>query len=436
MDFIKKHALIGSGERVLLAVSGGLDSVAMLHLFCQTDIPFAIAHCNFNLRGDESDGDEQFVKDRAEALGIECFLTKFDTKAHAKEHQQSIQMAARDLRYGWFNRLCQEQGFDKVAIAQHLDDSLETVLFNLAKGTSIAGLRGILPLNAHIIRPLLDFTRKELYEMMEQEGLKWREDSSNEDTYYQRNFIRHKIVEQLKQINPDLLHTFRNSMSRMREVEQVFDEAIDQKRAAWMKERDGAWYIEKSKVTGPYVLEQLLTHFGYGYGQAKDIWSARDGESGKYFASQDYELVVDRAHFVISRKGDDELVQKEIGKNDTEFNAGNRSFDVKVVKAAAVDKSWLNEQNAVLDLYKLEFPLKVRRVRAGDSFHPLGMKGKKKLSDFMIDHKIPVNLKSRQRVVESAGEIVWVIGMRIDDRYKVTENTRQVFCLLDKVIDV
>ena len=436
LDFIKKHALIGSGERVLLAVSGGLDSMAMLHLFSQTDIPFAIAHCNFGLRGEESDGDEQFVKDQAEALGVECFLTKFDTLAYAREHQQSTQMAARNLRYGWFNTLCREQGFHKLAIAQHLDDSLETVLFNFAKGTSIAGLRGILPISSHIIRPLLDFTREELYAMMLDEHLPWREDSSNKDTHYQRNFIRHEIVKDLKQINPDLLNTFRNSMNRMREVEEVFDETIESKRKELVEWRYPAWFIEKAKVTGPYVLEKLLAYFEFSYGQALDIWSIKDGQPGKCFYTREYELVVDREHFVVSRRLGMGSYEKDIQKGDTEFHIDSRYFKLREVETAAIEKKWMNERHAVLDFEKLKFPLKVRKVKEGDSFRPLGMKGKKKLSDFMIDRKIPVNLKNRLSVLESAGEIVWVIGMRIDDRFKVTEETTKAFCLIDRFANV
>jgi len=436
LDFIEKQALIGTSDRVLLAVSGGLDSMAMLHLFSQTNFPFAVAHCNFCLRGQESDGDESFVKDRAEALGVPFFLTKFDTKLYASTHQCSIQMAARDLRYAWFEELMEAEGYQKIATAHHLNDSLETTLFNLAKGTSIAGLRGILPKRDDLIRPLLDFKREELEAMMKQEGLSWREDSSNQDTHYQRNFIRAKVVEPLMHINPDLLSTFKETAARNREVEGVFSRAMEELQEKSIQVKEGHLLLAKNAASGPYVLEQLLKPYGFGYGLTKEVWVAREGLSGSRFLSDTHTLVVDREHFVITENKESTSVKALVEKGTELVSIEGENFYAQVVDAEALQPDWKQEANALLDMDKLTFPLTVRPWQEGDSFHPLGMKGKKKLSDFMIDRKIPVNLKSRLRVVESAGDIVWVVGLRIDDRFKVTNHSKKIFCLINSSIHV
>ena len=436
LDFIEKHALTGPSERVLLAVSGGLDSMAMLHLFRQTDIPIAVAHCNFSLRDQESDGDEQFVKDQAEALGITCFLTKFDTKAFASEHKLSTQMAARQLRYDWFNQLCEAECFDKVATAHHLNDSFETVLFNLAKGTSIAGLRGILPLRDRVIRPLLDFSREELEGFMKEQGHPWREDSSNQDTYYQRNFIRSEVVEPLKKVNPDLLMTFKETSARNREVEEVFRNAMTTLKSTAIRAEEGHHRVSLEQVSGPYVLEQLISDFGFGYKQAKEIWDVREGLSGSTFHSASHSLVVNRGDLVITSQEDKPAVEILLKAEAGEVMLGEHTYQAKLQSIDELPHNWKQSAHAVLDLEQLQFPLTVRSWRQGDYFFPLGMKGKKKLSDFMIDQKIPLNLKNRLRVLESDGQIAWVVGLRVDDRFKVTPKTRQIFCLIDQHADV
>ena len=431
LDFIKKQGLVVAKDRVLLAVSGGLDSMAMLHLFSQSDIPFAVAHGNFGLRGAESDGDEAFVKDCAKTLGVPFFLRKFETKCYAKAQKCSIQMAARELRYAWFEELCLHENYQKVATAHHLNDSLETVLLNLAKGTSISGMRGILPVRGRIIRPMLDFSRAELEQMMKAAGLAWREDSSNKDTYYQRNLIRARVVAPLMSINPDLLGTFRDTIARNREVEQVFQAAMERLRATAVREEEEHVLISKAQLTGAYVLEQLLKPYAFGYGQAKEVWKAIHGHSGALFSSGTHDLVIDRHHLVITPATAHEQTEVLINKCDTEVTISGKAYDLMIIDSGEMPEDWKNSNHAFLDLDKLRFPLRLRAWQEGDYFYPLGMKGKKKLSDFMIDRKIPVNLKPGLRVLESAGEIAWVVSLRVDDRFKITADTRRIFCLIE-----
>lgn len=432
LDFIKKQGLVAAKDRVLLAVSGGLDSMAMLYLFSQSNIPFAVAHCNFGLRGAESDGDEVFVKDCAKTLGVPFFLRKFQTRVYAKAQKCSIQMAARELRYAWFEELCLQENYQKVATAHHLNDSLETVLLNLAKGTSISGMRGILPVRGRIIRPMLDFSRAELEQMMKAAGLTWREDSSNQDTYYQRNLIRTRVVAPLMSINPDLLGTFRDTIARNREVEQVFQAAIAQLRAIAVREEEGHVLISKAQLTGAYVLEQLLKPYAFGYAQAKEVWKAINGHSGTRFSSRTHDLVIDRHHLVITPVTAHEQTETLIiNTRDTRVTISGKAYELVIIDSGEMPEGWKNSNHAFLDLDKLRFPLRLRTWQEGDYFCPLGMKGKKKLSDFMIDRKIPVSLKPKLRVLESAGEIAWVVGFRVDDRFKITADTRRIFCLIE-----
>ncbi len=432
LGFIRKHALISAEDKVLLAVSGGVDSMVLMHLFYQTKLPFSVAHCNFGLREEASDADELLVRNSAKNLNLAFFNKSFDTRAYAEANGVSIQMAARDLRYQWFQKLAAEEGYSLIATAHHLEDSFETVVHNLTRGTSISGLRGIKPQNGRVIRPLLDFTKKELRDYAVYHDLEWREDASNEETYYKRNFIRHKVTPQLTELNPDLLNTFRDTASRNAEVEAFFLGEMDKLRLTALRQTETITYLAKSKVSGPYVLEHLLKPFGFNYRQCQEMIEAFSEHSGRQFISKTHRLIVDRDDLVIDLREladfEEQLIAKATG---TEVRVGQAIYVLKH-STTQPGKDELNERNALLDMDKLDFPLKVRCWQEGDQFQPLGMKGKKKLSDFMIDRKIPVNLKRHIRVLESAGEIVWVVGLRIDDRFKVTPATKNIFSLIQK----
>ncbi|GAB5527357.1 MAG: tRNA lysidine(34) synthetase TilS [Roseivirga sp.] len=436
LGFIRKHALISTEDKVLLAVSGGVDSMVLMHLFCEIKLPLAVAHCNFCLRGEASDADELLVRNSAKNLGLTFFNKSFDTRAYAQANGVSIQMAARDLRYEWFQKLAAEEGYSLIATAHHLEDSFETVVHNLSRGTSISGLRGIKPKNDAVIRPLLDFTKKEIRDYASNNNLEWREDASNEETYYKRNFIRHKVTPQLMELNPDLLNTFRDTASRNAEVEAFFLREMEQLRLTAFRQTETITYLAKSKVSGPYVLEHLLKPFGFNYRQCQEMIEAFAEHSGRQFLSRTHRLIVDRDDLVIDLRALAEFEEQLIADaSGAEVRIGEATYLLRQ-STRQPEKHELNERNALLDMDKLSFPLKIRGWQEGDQFQPLGMKGKKKLSDFMIDRKIPVNLKRHIRVLESAGEIVWVVGLRIDERFKVTSATKNIFSLIQKEVHV
>jgi tRNA(Ile)-lysidine synthase len=432
LEFIKKHALISSEDRVLLAVSGGVDSMVLLHLFARSGIPCGVAHCNFCLRGTESDADEALVRRVAESLEVPVFVKSFDTRAYASEQGVSIQMAARDLRYRWFRELAGQEGFHQVATAHHLDDSFETAMLNLVRGTSVSGLRGIKFQNGMVIRPLLDFTRRDIESWANENQIEWREDASNQDTHYHRNFVRQRVIPLLRELNPDLLNTFRDTVSRNAEAEQYFLEKVRSVKDSGMREEAGVTYLDKAAVTGPYLLAHLLRSFGFNYTQCQEMIAAFTEHSGREFLSQSHRLTVDRDSLVIDSVTEKELAEPVItGREKAPVRIGDQFYKVHF-GIGQPPRELFSEKNALLDKEKLIFPLTVRGWQEGDYFQPLGMRGKKKLSDFMIDRKIPVNLKRHVRVLESAGEIVWVVGLRIDDRFKVTPETKHIFSLIEQ----
>jgi tRNA(Ile)-lysidine synthase len=419
-------------ERVLLAVSGGMDSVVMSHLFYKAKINFAIAHINFGLRGEESDADEVFVKKLAKKYKVPFFFEIFETEAFAKQEKVSIQMAARILRYQWLDKLRLTEGFAYIATAHHLNDTLETVFFNITKGTGISGLHGIQPKNKHLIRPLLFADKEEIYSYIVDNQLAWREDSSNQSGKYQRNLIRNEVVPLLKTINPNLENTIAQTIERVTAVERIFEGEVVRLKAQVYREHQGTCFLNYERLreeTEPLIkLHALLKDFHYSYNQVRDIWQVLDGEPGKRFESPTHLLVKDRSELVITPKLLQAYISESLEADQKEFQNG--VFHLKTEVLAAADfKIPSSNTIASLDLDTLQFPLKIRKWKEGDWFCPLGMNKKKKLSDFMIDEKIPLNLKDRVWVVTSNGSIVWVIGHRIDNRFKLTDKTTQIYKL-------
>ena len=426
LDFISTNNLCDKGDKVLLAVSGGVDSVVLVRLFKEAGFNFAIAHCNFQLRGSESDGDEAFVRELARSSNVSCFVRSFDTKNYAVMHGVSTQMAARDLRYAWFADLIAEHGIKYIATAHHLDDSLETVLFNLAKGTGISGVRGILPKQNNLIRPLLFASKEGILSYAGNNDLQWREDSSNESTKYSRNLIRHEVVPVLKKINPSLISTFMQTRQRLEDAEKVLMEKVDQVRSEGLSFQGEDVYVPKEAIAGQpaAVVEELLKPYGFNWQQVREVLSGLEGLAGKVFLSGSHQLNIDRSHLIISP------LKGEVGEEyieSHEEHAGNEVIKLRCYQSDDINHLLRKKNEASVDFDRLNFPLKLRKWKEGDVFCPLGMRGKKKVSDFMIDEKIPLNLKERVCVIESAGEVVWVVGHRVDDRFKVRPDTKRIF---------
>jgi tRNA(Ile)-lysidine synthase len=434
LSFINKHNLIQPTQKVLLAVSGGMDSVVMCDLFSKAKINFVIAHCNFGLRGEESNEDEMFVKKLSIKYKVPFMVTTFQTADFAETEKISIQMAARILRYEWFERIRREQNCDFIATAHHQNDVLETVLLNLTKGTGIAGLHGIRIKNGNIIRPLLFAEKEIIFDYVVENQIIWREDSSNESNKYQRNLIRNEVVPLLKQINPNLENTMQHTVERIAAVEDIFEQEIEmlRKQITWADAQ--AVFVNYKAIqtlSQPVIkLSELLKPYHFTYQQSQDIFEAFDKESGKTFLSPTHTLVKDRTELVITQKSLQSFVSQVISVDDEELIIDN----LKLIMGKSFERTEdfvvpTARKIACLDADKVRFPLQLRKWKEGDWFCPLGMNKKKLISDFLIDQKVPLNLKKDVYLLTSNGSVVWVMGMRIDDRFKVTDKTEKVVLL-------
>jgi tRNA(Ile)-lysidine synthase len=434
LSFINKHNLIQPSQKVLLAVSGGMDSVVMCDLFSKAKIDFVIAHCNFGLRGEESNEDEMFVKKLSIKYKVPFMVTTFQTADFAETEKISTQMAARILRYEWFEKVRKEQNCDYIATAHHQNDVLETVLLNLTKGTGIAGLHGIRIKNGNIIRPLLFAEKETIFDYVVENQIIWREDSSNESNKYQRNLIRNEVVPLLKQINPNLENTMQHTVERIAAVEDIFEQEIEMlsKQITWADAQ--AVFVNYKAIqmlSQPVIkLSELLKPYHFTYQQSQDIFEAFDKESGKTFLSPTHTLVKDRTELVITPKSLQSFVSQVITSDDKEVIVNNLKLEISKSFEKTEDFVVPTARKiACLDADKVRFPLQLRKWKEGDWFCPLGMNKKKLISDFLIDQKVPLNLKKEVYLLTSNGSIVWVMGMRIDDRFKVTDKTERVILL-------
>ncbi|MFC6997742.1 tRNA lysidine(34) synthetase TilS [Rufibacter roseus] len=429
LHYINTHQLAGTETKILAAVSGGLDSVVLADVLHRLKLPFAVLHCNFGLRGEESDADELFVRKLAKQYSVPFYSEQFQTQAFAEQEGISIQMAARALRYTWFEQMRQQLGYDVIATAHHQSDALETVLLNLVRGTGLAGLHGISPKNNHLIRPLLCLAKDDLYDWLTSKRLAWREDSSNESRKYSRNLIRHEVIPHLKELNPNLDQTFTQTLERLQGAEAVFLASFQEIKAKTQRTENGVTYLRiaplQNSPSPTVLLHELLKPFHFSYVQAQEIAAAWDGQSGKTFTSPTHVLVKDREELVITLKNLESFGSINLPEEATEVRFG--PYLAKISRKPAEGYKVPRGKNvAALDADLLKFPLKLRPWKEGDWFIPLGMNGKKKVSDLLIDRKVPANLKPNVWVLVSDASLTWVLGQQLDNRFKVTENTQEV----------
>jgi len=415
--------------KLLVAVSGGLDSVVLTHLLSKLGLQIALAHVNFQLRSEESDLDEAFVKNLGQQLKVPVFTKKSDTSLYAKENKVSIQMAAREIRYDWFASLLEEKNYDFVLTAHHLDDNLETFFINLSRSSGLDGLTGIPERNKKIVRPLLAFSRTEILSYAKQNEIEWREDASNATTKYLRNKIRHKLLPILKEINPDFDKAFSVSQSHLKESQALVQDYISQIKPKLVVERNNLQYIALPKLKNfpnqQAILYELLKE--YSFTEWNDVYHLLEAQTGKQVFSKTHYLLKDRENLVLGvRLSKAEDKKQEVIEVGSTFKIQNLEFNIEIIdKLNSLNFGKQNE--TFIDFSKIEYPLSVRKWKEGDYFYPLGLKGKKKISDFLIDQKISqIDKEKIWLLCDTEDQIIWVIGKRLDDRYKITKTTTKI----------
>lgn len=415
-------------KKLFLAVSGGLDSMVLLHLLHQLPYEIAVLHCNFQLRGVESFGDQEFIQHYCKENNIPVFTTHFDTEAFAKDYKLSTQVAARELRYSWFYETLEEKNFDYILTAHHADDNLETFIINLARGTGLEGLTGIPEQNDKIIRPLLPFSREEILQYAQENAIEWREDSSNASNKYLRNKIRHDLVPVIKEINPNFLDAFQKTQSYLQESQEMVEDASIMIYQQVAKEAgdDIHFDLNQLKKLPNYksYLYQWLKEFGFS--AWNDIYDLADGQSGKQVFSEEFRLLKNRETLILSPfSGREEKEEFEINENVSEVN-----FPLKMT-LCNVDHTTYDSNRAIfVDADKIRFPLLLRKWKEGDVFHPFGMHGKsKKVSKLFKDEKLSLIEKEKVWILCSENQIVWIVGIRQDERFKIEKTTNKILKL-------
>jgi len=429
LDKLKKHISQNfpflEKSKLLLAVSGGIDSMVMIHLFNELKYSIALAHCNFQLRGLESFGDQNFVQEYAEANEIPLFLTQFDTEAFAKDYKLSTQIAARELRYNWFYELLETEQYDYILTAHHADDNIETFLINLSRGTGLEGLVGIPAQNDKVVRPLLSFSREEILAYAKENNIQWREDSSNASDKYLRNKIRHHLVPLLKELNPQFMESFQKTQSYLSRSQKLVEDAAIMVYQQVAREEEETIVFDLNQLLRlpnyQSYLYQWLREFGFTAWE--DVYGLVESQSGKQVFSPNYRLLKDREVLILSP-----IVQEEandeyfIEKNVKEVNI---PLNLTFCKADAVLDA--SNSSIFVDEDKLVYPLILKRWQEGDFFQPFGMNGKtKKLSKLFKDEKLSLLEKENCWVLWSENQIVWVVGIRQDERFRINDSTKNI----------
>lgn len=481
-QYIDGNDLLHPGDRVLVAVSGGVDSMVMLSLFARSGWETGIAHCNFQLRGAEGDEDTELVKAQATRYGLACYTRNFDTAGEMERTGESVQMAARRLRYGWFGELCTDHGYTAIAIAHQADDSVETFFINLFRGTGLRGLTGIAATNGRVVRPLLFATRREINEYALSEGIRYREDSSNRSTKYLRNKIRLGLIPRLREINPRFTEMMSRNVDRLTQTQSFIDAAIERIRTEVVRHEGEQAVIDTRRIDARFpvgfVIYELLSS-GYGFkGDVIDgiVSALEGGSSGRRFYSRDHVAFTDRGRIIVTPVTDSDECEVLFDEGTTRIYAGNSVYYLQRLDIDHIDTLSTPDNIALVDADKLVWPLSLRRWREGDRFVPLGMQGSKKVSDCLVDAKVSLPEKGRQFVLvngtkeagresssrtgsangidrESSsrtdeakgaaeakstpspeGEIVWLAGRRLDDRFKITPETENVLKIIREIL--
>ncbi len=411
----------------ILAISGGMDSVVLAHLLTKLEYPVIFAHCNFNLRAAESDKDAAFVEKLAKKLQYRVFIQNFDTLAFAEDHKISTQMAARELRYQWFEELRQEQKADFILTAHHANDILETFLINLSRGSGIVGLQGIPEQNGSILRPLLPFSREEIADYATKNRIEWREDASNNSDKYLRNHLRHHAIPSLMEAVPNFLNTFSTSLKHLQSssalvedyISFIYPKVVTQTFDGFQLNIDQLRQLPHKEA----VLYELLKNFGFSAWD--DIYALLDAQSGKVVLSPTHRLVKDREFLLLAQAENSEEGSIPVKAEDRLLK-----LDAIILSILNVEKDEkignLGSKSAVFDAETLHFPLTLRSWQEGDYFYPFGMHGKKKLSKYFKDEKCSILDKEKIKVLCNGNEIIWIVGYRSDERYRVQAGAKKL----------
>ena len=431
-NYLKEQLSAKGACKFLLAVSGGIDSVVLCDLFHKVGLDFTIAHCNFQLRGEESDRDELFVKDLGESYGKEVFVKRFETAAYAADKKVSVQVAARDLRYEWFRVLAfNEKKADLIVTAHHADDNIETVTMNFFRGTGLKGLIGMDAQYLKVFRPLLPFRKHEIIEYAKQNNLQFVEDSSNASNKYTRNYFRNELLPAVRKVFPQAEENILKNIDRLREVEEVYEQAIKQQKQRLIELKGNEEHIPILKLTKTpsyrIILWEIIKEKHFTAGQLEEVIKLFNSDNGSYIDSQYYRIIKNRKWIIITQKNPDQVsnyfiidaATKKIKVND------DQQLVFETIDASHFQIS-SSANIACINISEIKYPLLLRKSKQGDYFYPLGMRKKKKLSRFLIDRKLSKIEKENVWVIESDKKIIWVVGHRIDDRFKIEPNTRQV----------
>ncbi|MDT8412283.1 MAG: tRNA lysidine(34) synthetase TilS [Vicingaceae bacterium] len=431
-NHIKSNKLFEPTDKILLAVSGGKDSMAMLHLFVAAKFNIGVAHSNFQLREKAADEDEIFVQQTCQQLNIPFHSIRFDTAEYAEKHKISTQMAARELRYTWFEEIKTTHHYDFIATAHHQNDVAETMLINITKGSGLIGLHGIKAKNNHIIRPLLCFTSDEIQQYISTHQISYREDQSNASVKYVRNKIRHEVLPKLAEINPNIIETLNKAATHFSATENILNQKIEEeKKRCFTTENElvkiNIAYLQELHPLATY-LYYFLSPYHFNFDDCEQIVLSLDGNSGKQFFSTTHQLIKDRAFLLLSSKTENQSEPINIPTiNDFTESPININFELIANKNTTFKTT---KNIAYLDADKIAFPLYFRKWKEGDSFTPFGMKGKKKLSDYFIDEKFSIPEKEATWLLTNKNDnIIWVVNSRTDDNFRVSEQTKTILIL-------